>query len=588
MASCSRLNCSEKAKFECICRSERKYYCQADLITHLGDSSTVHTTKALENQDKAQVQREVLKALTKITCKIKEEKKKILCDFSRMISQLEERGRTVSRNMSDYEKSLEKAINDIKVNSDSIPDSNLKKTLSMGLEEAKTECLKWDLISISLNSNEMKTMIEEWATVVSDIDYLFTNKTDIKSSQQKKFNSEYPTFIPQKERVIERTNSGIVNQENTPRASVRPMPPVNPNLPQTPETKISRDVVLRCKTNHELRWMITVPFIYYKKSKSFWIKCDNCSRTFSSSCWHCDNCNYDLCEACGLNKGVSSLKLKCGNNHELLWRPEANMFYEFKGQGHNFSCKSCREVKNETHWHCRQCEYDICQKCGSEKGQAPLSSGSKCNNSHPLIKSSIRTANVGGLLLIPKCKCCQKNFEGECYLCQQCNYIICPDCNTFYNYPAAGHPVFRCQASHLLRWNPTGNFQCDYCYGKMTQERYRCKECNFDVCMKCADILLCVVIKSEQKTHGPNNHPLIWIGDTSQRNGGNPITCNMCGLNFKKAGMFGCNNCQNNYCLLCYNDPNRPKPNPQALAGGDALSNLIALQLLGGLLRGGN
>ncbi|OMJ76877.1 hypothetical protein SteCoe_23648 [Stentor coeruleus] len=448
MASCSRLNCSEKAKFECICRNERKYYCQADLITHLGDTSTTHTTKSLVSEDKSAVQREVLTALTNIKDRIKEEKKKILFDFSRIISQLEERGRTVSRNMSDYEKSLEKAINDVKTNPDAIPNSNLKKTLSMTLEEAKAECLKWELINVTLNSNGMKIVIEEWATIVSDIDYLFTNKTDIKSSQQKKMNSEYPSFIPPKERVLERTNSGIANEFNSGRVSVNPMSPVILNPTQGPETN-RRDIVLKCKNKHDLRWMTTVPFLYYKKSRSFWIQCDKCSKTFSSSCWHCDSCNYDLCEFCG----GAGLKLKCDSNHELLWRPEANMFYEFKGKGHNFSCKNCRSLKNEAHWHCRQCEFDLCQNCGSEKGQAPLSSGAKCSNGHGLIKSDIRIANVGGLILMPKCKCCGNNFEGDCYLCQQCNYIICPDCNTFYNYPVAGHPIFRCQLSHLLHWS---------------------------------------------------------------------------------------------------------------------------------------
>lgn len=138
-----------------------------------------------------------------------------------------------------------------------------------------------------------------------------------------------------------------------------------------------------------------------------------------------------MCEGCGLNKGLPSQKMKCDNNHELLWRPDADMFYESKGQEHKFKCRSCNLFKDEAHWHCRSCEYDICQSCGINKGQSSLCGSTKCSNNHQLSHSIARAVNLGGLILAPKCNCCGVNFSGSSYTCDQCSYYLCPDCYSF-------------------------------------------------------------------------------------------------------------------------------------------------------------
>jgi hypothetical protein len=253
------------------------------------------------------------------------------------------------------------------------------------------------------------------------------------------------------------------------------------------------------------------------------------------------------------------------------------MFYEFKGAGHSFKCKECNLIKNEPNWHCRTCEFDICQNCGINHNYNPFGSGIKCKNNHPLVKSVIRSATIGNLQLIPKCDCCKENFSGDGYICSECNYILCNSCYVFYTYPTAGHPVFRCQNSHLLRWNPTSQFQCDICFQKPTQEHYRCKECNFDICMRCSDILLKNIVENVKKTHGPNQHPLVWVGNMKDRTGGASGQCVSCNIQFKNAGMFCCTQCSNNYCLLCYDDPNRAKP--QILSRGNSFNDLKELLL---------
>ena len=206
-----------------------------------------------------------------------------------------------------------------------------------------------------------------------------------------------------------------------------------------------------------------------------------------------------------------------------------------------------------------------------------------CKNSHPLKEDNLVAMRIGNVILGMSCDCCKENFVGKYYTCNQCKYSICPECYTFLTYPAAGHPVLRCAGSHLLRWAPTAEFVCDYCTKKICQERFRCKECNFDVCSECSEILVSLMMKPEKKTHGNTNHSLRWNPHLTVKTGGNPVQCRSCLLRFSKVGMYSCDQCDNFYCALCYHNPNRPKP--QLVQPQGINQNLLTMQLLASLLR---
>ena len=605
MYKCSKVSCSDPPTFSCICRDEQKYFCQTDLLSHLGDTAVKHDPKPMAAKINSSVISLVLASLSTLKSEIQQKKKQILDDFSRSITLLEERGRKAIRDMSDYEKSLDKAIADIKSNPEALDNNNLKKTLTLSLDQAKEECKDWKLVKVYMNSEDLRSSIKEWSRIDNDLEYLFTNKQRSGKSEEKTFErqasvSDYPKAHQCREEVKRQRSATVVEAPNAYPAEKPPkedfrQPPPQPAPPNPSESarksmevprpqdlqRSSSMKPLRCSRNHDLKWSVTTPFAYYKKSNSFWIECDNCHTTYSKSGWNCLECSYDLCEGCGLNAGAGCPKLKCNNNHELLWKSDACMYYELKGKGHNFVCKRCGARKDETHWHCRQCEFDVCQSCGSEQNYAPIIPRTACPNSHPLQEETRNAVAIGNLMIGMQCKSCKKNFAGKCYTCEPCSYVICAECYDFLKRPAAGHPVFRCQATHLLRWARTEEFICDYCSQKKTQERYRCKECNFDVCAECSNVLLNLILTNTSKTHGPENHPLVWNPNPSMRTGGNPVPCNACGVGFRKAGMFSCKRCSNNYCVLCYDNPNRPKP--QQSAGVD--QNLLALQLLAGLLR---
>lgn len=557
MSHCARLNCPHKPTHECICRDERKYFCETDLLSHIKDKSLNHNVKEIDYSSDSKVQEYVISILNNIKSDLIKNKKLILEDFSRSITLLEEKGRVIIRSINDYEKNIDKAINDIKSNSSQLPECNLKRILNASLEEVKKESNDWNLISVKLNFIEFKNSINDWCVIGSNLDYFYTNRKIIADTN-------YPKNEHRKESLkIDPSpdKSNLLNEPSTPRVQ-----PLNKNSGKKIERSNTTDFqkkTLRCEKNHELKWSTTIPFNYYKKSKNFWIGCDNCGMAYSKSGWNCQDCSYDLCEGCGLNLGGGCPKLKCTNNHELLWRPDANLYYQKKNQGHSSMCKKCGMVKDEAHWNCRDCNYDVCQKCGLEEGYTPMVGKVKCKNDHPL-QEKFSQGTVS-------CQCCKDNFKGKLYYCQSCKYILCIHCFNFFNNPPAGHPVLRCSSAHLLRWGPSKRFQCNSCYTNKNEESYRCIECDFDLCLECSDVLLKLIIKNPSKSHSPN-HPLVY----RPKNDSNPVQCELCGVNYSSMGMFGCKSCPSYYCILCYDNPQRPKPGrPSSVDPNDLLAQLL-------------
>ena len=566
--NCFIANCANKASFECICSNSRKNFCKDHFITHLTCDPPPHNNRQLEVALNPEVINLVIKSLEDLSKKVPVYKRQLIEDFSRVISSFEERSRIVFKSLDDYSKTLNKMIIDIRTSPNSISESRIKKTLFFELNEAKSEVAQWEVFSFSLNNFELNKSIKEWAIIEEDFNYLFT-------LDQKKF----------KNKVSEQPNKSLSRSDTLSSNNSEPSSPIKPQVSNPAPSAAPRASIsskLLCSKNHELSWSHLVPFKYFSKAKNFTITCDSCKSDFSSSCWNCDQCSYDNCESCGLKKGVIPPKLKCNNNHELLWRPDAPYYYQLKNQGHNFKCRKCNSFKSEPSWHCRDCDFDICSACGiTHFNQNPFVSSTKCRNKHVLIKKNCPGFNINGMVLAPKCDCCKKNFTGEGQVCEPCGYHLCFQCAEFYNNPSAGHPVFRCQNEHLLRWTTTEQFQCDACYLKLQGEHYKCKECNFDLCFNCSNVLIKCIVKNDKKTHGAAQHPLIykWNAGAGRTNG--VRNCNLCNLGYK-TGMYACNQCENSYCINCYNDPSRPKP--QVNSPQDDLNSLMALHLLGGLM----
>ena len=336
----------------------------------------------------------------------------------------------------------------------------------------------------------------------------------------------------------------------------------NPLPPPTPNT-------LACKLGHPLIWSYTVPYSYMNSHSSFMVTCDSCSKTYSKPAWYCNCCRYNICEKCALDRGVISPKLMCSKSHELVWRSDVSLYYSTQGRGHHAQCRNCGQNKDETHWHCRECEFDVCQDCASSVGAMPITMTLGCRNGHPLMETNTQVNNLMNCV----CSRCSGNIFNICFACFNCRYILCHSCALYEISPIPAHPVLTCNNSHYLHWIPPLTFSCEYCLQSKTEELFNCDICNFTVCAKCSYDLMGLIMNNVQLTD-QKGHVLKWEKKPGERYRINAVTCNQCSTQYARVGMFSCSTCKADLCLRCCKDPSR-----QANSG-DSQQLLLALLLL--------
>ena len=119
-------------------------------------------------------------------------------------------------------------------------------------------------------------------------------------------------------------------------------------------------------------------------------------------------------------------------------------------------------------------------------------------HTHPLNKA------VNGALWI--CDICNTEYTNESevsFRCKLCNFDICKNCKSLEESGATIDYVFLSKShSHLLKdENKKDNtWFCDVCsksYKRNNSKRFRCSECNFNLCDDCK--------KKEELERGLNN-----------------------------------------------------------------------------------
>lgn len=218
------------------------------------------------------------------------------------------------------------------------------------------------------------------------------------------------------------------------------------------------------------------------------------------------------------------------------------MFYRQRNK-QPASCSWCQSQTPGPHWHCRSCLFDVCISCAQQRGYISPATSAKCKNKHPLTEK-----NSDGRIL--PCLMCKKMFNGKCFLCVDCNYVICDDCQNFLKSPAPGHPIVRCTEKHLLRWHTRGGFNCDACNQNKDEERFKCKECNYDICADCSNSLIASICKTGPKCC-PQLHQLLWCFETNEIFLGMPYKCDGCKRINKRIGSYRCAECELDICFTC-------------------------------------
>lgn len=179
----------------------------------------------------------------------------------------------------------------------------------MSQAQAKAECSNWNsLITVYLNSEDLRLSIKEWSKIDSELDYLFSNNPIKQKSEMFKKNvaqtSDYPSFIPTKEifspQLVEFDKGHPNASRQKDPAGPNPVDLYPKNLPKKESFRqISTEISskhaknnsassnflspdkrppvhsktlpqrLTCDNNHDLKWSVTTPFVYFNKSKSF-------------------------------------------------------------------------------------------------------------------------------------------------------------------------------------------------------------------------------------------------------------------------------------------------------------------------------
>ncbi|OMJ75423.1 hypothetical protein SteCoe_25429 [Stentor coeruleus] len=293
------------------------------------------------------------------------------------------------------------------------------------------------------------------------------------------------------------------------------------------------------------------------------IYCDYCGHKWKTYSWTCQNCRFDLCEACyseqaSLQVAPSESSVLCQNSHPLYFYEDQTRFYTRKNKNRGkIECKMCKKSWKGSSWSCRSCEYDLCDSC-KQKAQRP--SGWYCKKGH----QTFLTADVTQYYKSRgsstwKCDICKRKSTFSSYHCRDCKYDVCEPCRKYFSNDQ--RLQIKCPYNHFLYFSDAQynlykeidgvvQYKC-CCCGKVSNDQIyaHCRLCNFDLCNVCLDVInrgkytiLTMMCKKR--------HKLVWFNDTAGFYDSS-VTCDACRKKMKKTGSFHCRMCRYDVCVSC-------------------------------------
>lgn len=333
---------------------------------------------------------------------------------------------------------------------------------------------------------------------------------------------------------------------------------VNDSYPSPEKSEILKSPdPLQCENNHILSWNTQLIFDIFQTSNSWTITCQLCLSNFSSFCWHCDTCNYSVCESCGNASGIKAPYLKCRKNHRLLWSPETIWYYRKDSTSEIFACDICKEIKHEPSWNCDQCGFDICITCGEKFNIKPCERFLEFCFNHRLNYVTLvldeSLYESFGIL----CKSCQKWIDPDSpfFQCEVHDIDVCLKCADDELKELVPHPGFRCKDGKTMKiigkdWvlqEFSDNVACDLCKSDSFDYSFMCTDCFLCYCFTCSKDLHTKILNCHTKSC-KIGHPLQY---KSPEEG--DFICNTC-RDYFQTGFFTCE-CPN--YKLCPKDLDR-------------------------------
>ena len=188
--------------------------------------------------------------------------------------------------------------------------------------------------------------------------------------------------------------------------------------------------------------------------------------------------------------------------------------------------------RNFKRFRCMQCDYDLCEKCMIKYyDNKRIIYNNNTNNRYLYLfqKNYFSNTHMHPLVFLDKSfqngwECDGKDMQEKCqsgitnfnqtygiprFRCEKCNFDLCENCmnfhkknnkyeiNKLYNVTCHIHPLIYLGVNFNDGWTCSGNTLEEKCFSGITDfyqtdgfDRFRCNECNFDLCINCMDFYL--------------------------------------------------------------------------------------------------
>ena len=326
--------------------------------------------------------------------------------------------------------------------------------------------------------------------------------------------------------------------------------------PEKVEEKPSLPKEFQCEKGHELVWHNDITFKYDSINGTWFIRCDTCNNVYSTSGYHCDQCNFNMCDICCKSFKKERQVLYCEAKHELIWTPE--LVYKRKTENADlFACNLCAKTKREPAWSCETCEYDVCLMCAMQAGIPSPQDFILCEtNSHPLDYLEKAPDEDHG----HQCNLCQAEIASHYgrLRCDFHDYDVCIDCADKKLLELVPHPGFKCKCSEEKRLRiqnrkklseDTGDeYSCQVCSNTEFEYAYICEDCLLCYCLNCSSLIHRKILNSHTKTCS-NGHRLMWRHCSLRES--KTFICEGCKTK-RSCGVFLCADCNYHECISCF------------------------------------
>lgn len=317
---------------------------------------------------------------------------------------------------------------------------------------------------------------------------------------------------------------------------------------------------IKCLNNHFMFRYLFIDNFYMRRFSMFSsICCEVCKKRWNGVSSACKICCFNLCDDCCSRDFHSLIKRPpemCVGGHEL----EVNDRDEFGVGLEGVRCSECFTGLEGKIASCGVCFFYLCGDCYRLKWQSLVlkdTTGLVCGNKHSLelvSDSDEYYRSKYGKYYSMICYMCSINFIGRSFSCRECEFDICLKCKDRDN----GTISFGlCGRNHELRIMKISfsilEYECSVCKLKSSESGLYCKWCNYTMCPNCniyfknSEFLEIRCPKSHQIVHSPDQ-----LNNYEKRFSRRAFSCNGCSKLLSQLSNYHCRKCEFDLCEDCY------------------------------------